>query len=211
MLKPFFVIVSVATLLTINSFALGKDSEKNTSANLSQFYSGKFGFYSPSNGLNNGLLIGVDGITEFNKYNFFLSGDIDLYQKKTFDIFEEPKPNISDQLMLLLPLHINFGYQLAQIPDADTRIYAGIGAGYYLYFYSVTYQKSSGGLFPSLTSSSDQKNGGNFFFSIFGRILIGKIFVEPRYYFATHSEGNVDGNKFLVNPTGFAITLGFQY
>ncbi|MHB1687042.1 MAG: hypothetical protein ACYCVH_06695 [Ignavibacteriaceae bacterium] len=161
--------------------------------------------------MNNGLLLGVDGITEFNKYNFFLSGDIDLYQKKTIDIFEEPKPNISDQLILLLPLHINFGYKLAQIPDADTKIYAGAGAGYYLYFYGVTYQNSSGGLFPSLTSASDQKNGGNFFFTIFGRILIGKIFVEPRYYFATKKEDNVGGNKFLVNPTGFAITLGFQY
>lgn len=211
MLKIFLVIMSFSTLAPVNIFAQGNDSEKNTSANLSQYYSGKFGFYNPSDGLNNGLLIGVDGITEFNNYNFFLSGDVELYQKKTIDIFREPKPKISDQLILLLPLHINFGYKLAQIREADTKIYAGAGAGYYLYFYGATYQKSSSGLFPSLTSSSDQKNGGNFFFTVFGRILIGKIFVEPRYYFATTREDNVDGYRFLINPTGFAITLGFQY
>jgi len=214
MLKNCVIILGICLTLGSNIYAAEKSAKADTSSNLSQYYSGKFGFYNPHNGLNNGLLLGVDGITEFNKYNFFLSGDIDLYMKKTIDIFEEPKPDISDQQILLLPLHINFGYKLAQIKDADTKFYAGAGAGYYLYFYSVTYSnQSSGGILlgPTLTSTSDQKNGGNFFFSIFARVLIGKIFIEPRYYFATKKTDNTGGNNFTVNPTGFAITLGFQY
>ncbi len=188
-----------------------EDKSGKKDSNLSQYYSGKFGFYNPGNGLNNGLILGLDGITEFNRYNFFLSGDIDLYQKKTIDIFSEPKPNIGDQAIILIPLHINFGYKLAEVPDADTKFYAGVGGGYYLYFYSVTYSGGSGGLFGGLTNSSDTKNGGNIFFTIFGRVLIGKIFIEPRYYFASKKSDNTGGYSFTINPSGFSITLGFQY
>ncbi len=202
----FFVTISIiVSAQTANEKTDKKDS------NLNQYYSGKFGFYNPGNGLNNGLILGIDGITEFKKYNFFLSGDIDLYQKKTIDIFNEPKPDVSDQMIFLIPLHINFGYKLIEIPDADTKFYAGLGGGYYLYFYSVTYSGNSGGLFGGLTSSSDSKNGGNVFFSVFGRILIGKIFVEPRYYFASKKDDNTGGYSFTINPSGFSITLGFQY
>ncbi len=201
--------------LIVFSFAILAQTSNEKSgvndSNLNQYYSGKFGFYNPGNGLNNGLILGVDGITEFKKYNFFLSGDIDLYQKKTIDIFSDPKPNISDQLIFLIPLHVNFGYKLAEISDADTKIYAGLGGGYYLYFYSVSYSGSTGGLFGGLTNNSDSKSGGNVFFSIFGRILIGKIFIEPRYYFASKKNDNTGGYSFSINPSGFSITLGFQY
>ena len=188
-----------------------KEKSGVNDSNLNQYYSGKFGFYNPGNGLNNGLILGIDGITEFKKYNFFLSGDIDLYQKKTIDIFSDPKPEVSDQMIFLIPLHVNFGYKLAEIPDADTKFYAGLGGGYYLYFYSVSYSGNSGGLFGGLTSSSDSKSGGNIFFSVFGRILIGKIFVEPRYYIASKKSDNTGGYSFTINPSGFSITLGFQY
>ncbi|MEO8399513.1 MAG: hypothetical protein ABI550_06830 [Ignavibacteriaceae bacterium] len=197
--------------LIFSQLIFAQDPAKTSSSNLNQYYGGKFGFYNPSDGLNNGLLIGVDGITEFKNYNFFLSGAVDLYYKKSIDIFENPKPFVNDQQIILLPIHINFGYKLLQVEDADTKIYAGVGGGYYLYFYSVTYQNSSGGIFPNITPQSDQINGGNIFFSIFTRFLIGKIFVEPRYYLASSEEKSTGGNIFKVNPTGFAITLGFQY
>ncbi len=201
-----FLIISISVFAqTTNSKADKKES------NLNQYYSGKVGFYNPGNGLNNGLILGVDGITEFKKYNFFLSGDIDLYQKKTIDIFSDPKPNISDQLIFLIPLHVNFGYKLAEVADADTKFYAGLGGGYYLYFYSVSYSGNSGGLFGGLTTNSDSKSGGNIFFSIFGRILIGKIFIEPRYYIASKKSDNTGGYTFNINPSGFSISLGFQY
>jgi len=178
---------------------------------LTQYYSGDFGFYAPTGGLNNGLILGLDGITEFNKLDFFLSGDIDLYYKKTIDIFDSPKPNISDQTIFLLPLHVNFGYKLADIPDAGTKVYAGAGVGYYLFFYGVTYSESGGLLGGGLTNSSDNKSGGNLFATIFARVLIGKIFIEPRYYIASPKDGSTGGYNFTVNPSGFAIKLGFQY
>lgn len=208
MLKLFFVlVVSFSTILSNDSLS----SEKS---NLKQYYSGKFGFYSPAKELNNGLLFGIDGITEFNHYNFFLSGAIDLYQKKTFDFFNNPKPNVSDQLMLLLPLHINFAYKVLNIPNADTKFYLGAGGGYYLYFYSANYSGSgSGGIFGggSLTNKTTTQNGGDVFFTIFGRILIGKIFIEPRFYFAKEASSGFDGFSYKVDPSGFAITMGFQY
>lgn len=182
---------------------------------ITQYYSGKFGFYNPSDGLNNGLLFGLDGITEFNHYNFFLSGSADLYYKKTFDIFVDPHPSsINDQQMILVPLQINLGYKLAEIPDADTRFYAGAGGGYYLYFFRATTSGGSGGgLLGSggLTSSTDNKSGGAVFGSLFFRAVIGKIFIEPRYYFANKVMDSINGNPYVVNPSGFSITLGVQY
>jgi hypothetical protein len=195
-----------------NLFAASADSsKKNDTGNLRQYYSGKVGFYQPSDGLNNGLILGVDGITEFIHYNFFLSGAIDLYQKQTIDIFQSPKPDISQQAVILLPLHVNFGYKIFEVPDADTRGYIGAGGGYYFYFYSVSYSSGSGGLFGGLSSQSGSKNGGSLFATVFARVLIGQIFLEPRFYFASKKQDSVGSYNFTINPSGFAITLGFQY
>ncbi|MGB2867518.1 MAG: hypothetical protein WBD36_03635 [Bacteroidota bacterium] len=209
------VLVGVALMA---SCLWSQEKKEEKSSNLRQFYSGKFGFFQPSDGLNNGLLLGIDGITEFVHYDFFLSGVIDLYQKQTISIFRSPQPDVSRQAMFLLPLHINVGIKLFEAQDADTRAYAGVGGGYYLYFYSVEYTSSSsggGGLLgpvSGLNTQTDSKNGGNIFGSAFVRFLIGQVFVEPRAYFATKREGTVSGNyTYVVNPTGFAVTLGFQY
>jgi hypothetical protein len=186
-------------------------AQDKSSSNIKQSFSGKFGFYIPDERLNNGLLFGVDGITEFVNYNFLLSGAIDLYYKKTIDLFDEPKPRIQDQSIILIPLHINIGYKLLDITDADTRGYAGLGAGYYLYFYNITYQSESGGIIGNLITRDENKNSGNFVFTLFGRILIGKIFIEPRLYFATAEKENIEEHRLIIDPSGFAITLGFQY
>ncbi len=215
-MRRLTVMIITFYFLCGTAFSQNESSNKNVSKNISQSYSGKFGFYNPSDGLNNGLLFGIDGITEFLHYNFFLSGAADLYYKKTFDIFTaqgQNHPSISDQQMILIPLHINFGYKLADIPDADTRFYAGAGGGYYLYFFGATTSSGSGGgLFGGgFTTSTDNKSGGAVFGTIFFRALVGKIFVEPRYYFASKVTNTINGNPYLVNPTGFAITLGVQY
>ncbi len=180
---------------------------------LRQYYSGKFGFYQPGDGLNNGLLLGVDGITEFVKYNIGVSGAIDLYQKQSFNFFKDPKPQIQQQAIIMLPLHASIGYKLADVSDADLRIFIGGGGGYYFYFYSVEYTgSSSGGLLggTTLTPNTENKNGGNIFGTAFLRILFGKVFVEPRFYFSAKEEGAVGSHKYTVNPSGFAVTLGFQ-
>lgn len=192
-------------------FAMGSAEAQEKGSNLRQSYSGKFGFYSPSDGLNNGLLFGVDGITEFVHYNFFLSGTIDLYLKQTFNFFKDPKPDIVQQQIALIPLQAGFGYKVVDIRDADTRMYGGAGFGYYLYFYGVDYRSGGGLLGPPLMTESDSKNGGNVFGTIFIRILIGKVFVEPKYYVAAKKEDAVGQYPYVVNPTGFAISLGFQY
>jgi hypothetical protein len=206
----FFVILSFATAAPM------KDSAQS-GGKLRQYYSGKFGYYQPDQGLNNGLLFGVDGITEFVKYNFSLSGAIDFYQKQTFNPYHSPKPNIQQQALILLPLHANIGYRIANIDDADTRIFIGAGGGYYFYFYSLDYTESSGSgglLGPglSLTPKTAAENGGNLFGTAFLRILIGKIFLEPRLYFATKTDKTIGGTyPMTINPSGFAVTLGFQY
>lgn len=200
--------VTICFALVSSTFAA---DSKSDAGNLRQYYSGKFGFYQPGNGLNNGLVLGVDGITEFVHYNFFLSGAIDLYPKQTIDIFQDPKPAISQQQVILIPLHVNVGYKIFDVSDADTRGYLGAGGGYYFYFYSVSYNSSGGGLFGGLTSQNDSKNGGGLFGTVFARVLIGQIFLEPRFYFASKKQGSVGSYNFTINPSGFAITLGFQY
>lgn len=189
-----------------------KDKKEQKSSNLIQFYSGKFGLYQGSDGLNNGLFLGVDGITEFIHYNFFLSGAIELYPKQTIGIFKNAPPSGYQQSMILLPLHVNFGYKIFEVPDADTRGYLGAGGGYYFFFYSVDYQNAGGGLFGGLTSQNESNTSGNVFATLFARVLIGQIFVEPRFYFAAKKEMTV-GNTYtyVVNPSGFSLTLGFQY
>jgi len=189
-----------------------KKEEPPKSSNLRQYYSGKFGFYQPGDGLNNGLLFGVDGITEFIHYNFFLSGAADLYLKQTIGIYGNPPPAGYAQAMILIPLHVNFGYKIFEVGDADSRGFVGAGLGYYLYFYNVDYQSGTGGVLGGLTSRSESKNGGNLFGSVFFRILIGQIFVEPRLYIAAKEEETLPGGySYRVNPSGFAVTLGFQY
>lgn len=180
---------------------------------LRQYYSAKIGFYQPGEGLNNGLFVGVDGITEFVKFNIGVTGAMDLYQKQTFDFFRDPKPQVQQQALVLLPLHANIGYKLAEVPDADLRIFLGAGGGYYFYFYSAEYRSSSGGGLlgsGSLTTSTENKNGGNLFGTAFLRILFGKVFVEPRIYSAAPKEDAVGSHRYRVDPSGFAVTIGFQ-
>jgi hypothetical protein len=186
-------------------------ADENQTSNLRQYYSGKFGFYQPSDGLNNGLMFGVDGITEFIHYNFFLGGAIDVYAKQTFSFYKN-SPDIRRQAIILLPIHVNVGYEIFDLSDADSRVYVGTGLGYYLYFYSVEYRTTTGGIFPTGTLRTESKSDGNIFGTIFARLLIGKVFVEPRLYFASKVEDTVSGGySFVVNPTGFGVTLGFQY
>ncbi len=200
-------------LLFISTVVVAAD--KGGSTNLRQYYSGKFGYYQPDKGLNNGLMLGVDGITEFIKYDIGLTGAVDFYYKQTFSPFSAPEPQVNQQSLILLPLHANIGYRIANIEDADTRIFIGAGGGYYFYFYNVDYNVSSGSgtLIDPFSSSSKTatENGGNVFGTAFLRVLIGKIFLEPRFYFAAKSEKNIDSYKMTINPSGFAITLGFQY
>lgn len=198
---------------TLFMFAQSKETVPAEEPKLRQYYSGKFGFYQPGEGLNNGMLLGVDGITEFVRYNIGVTGAIDFYQKQTFDFFKDPKPQVLQQAIALLPVHANIGYKLLEVPDADLRVLIGAGAGYYFYFYSVEYRSGSGGgiLNPgSLSSATENKNGGDVFGTAFLRILFGKVFVEPRFYTAKAEHGSVGSYAYTVDPSGFAITIGFQ-
>ena len=186
-------------------------AQGETSPNLRQYVSAKVGFYSPATGLNNGLLFGLDGITEFLRHDFILSGAVDLYFKRTFDMFTATKPNVLDQSMVIIPLHVNVGYQVLNVPSADTRVYAGVGGGYYLSFYNLDHRVYSGGLLSSYEDRSASKNGGAAFGTMFARLLIGKVFLEPRVYLASKEEGMLDGMRYEFDPSGFVITIGFQY
>ena len=202
--------IFLIVLIAYNVANAADDPNQESSPSLRQYYGGKAGYYQPSDGLNNGLLLGIDGVTEFLHHDFFLSGAIDLYVKQTFGNFKDPKPDITQQAMVLLPLHVNFAYKIFDASSADTRGYIGLGGGYYFYFYNFEYSDNSG-LFGSLSSHKESKNGGNVFGTVFARVLIGQIFLEPRYYLAARREETVNSYTYLVNPTGFSITLGFQY
>ena len=179
--------------------------------NIRQQYSGKIGFYSPDKGLNNGLMIGADGITEFMHYDFFLNLSADLYFKQAFNFYRDPKPDIVQHQVILIPIGAGGAYKLLDVADADSRIYLGAGVGYYLYFYSVEYSTSTGGILGGVTSESVSRNGGNLFFTFFLRALVGRVFVEPRFFMASQKDDMVGSYRYSVNPSGFSIALGFQY
>lgn len=187
-------------------------AETVTAQNIRQQYSGKIGFYSPDPGLNNGLMIGADGITEFLKYDFFLNLSADLYFKQSFNFFKDPKPEVTQHQIILIPIGAGGAYKLFDVADADSRGYLGVGVGYYLYFYSVEYRNTSGGLLGgSLTTETESKSGGNLYFNVFFRALVGKVFVEPKFFFASKTESGVGSYSYVLNPSGFSIALGFQY
>ncbi len=207
----FFVLVGSAS-----SAPRGEPSGNDP--NTRQYASLKLGYYQPAAALNNGLIVGIDGITEFTHYRLTLGAAVDLYPKQSINIFPSPQPDgnpspsIDHQQLYLLPLHVNAGYELFDLPDADTRCYAGIGGGYYFYFYNIEYHATSGGLLGGvLTSASDSKNGGNLFGTIFLRLVINAVFLEPRLYFASKTDDTVGGFAYTINPSGYSITLGFQY
>ncbi len=205
----------VILVLRVPLCAAGEQNQatekKDEAANLRQYVSAKVGFYQPSDGLNNGLLAGIDGITEFIHHDFFLSGAADVYYKQTFSNFKDPQPNVTQQSIVVLPLHVNFGYKVFDSPSDDFRGYVGVGGGYYFYFYTVEYTSGSGGILGSLTPQQESQNSGNVFATFFARALLGQVFLEPRYYIATKKEASIGNYTYVVNPTGFAITLGFQY
>lgn len=91
--------------------------------NIRQSYSGKLGFYAPGDGLNNGLMIGADGITEFLRFDFSLNLTADLYFKQSFNFFKDPKPEILRQQIVLLPIHAGAAYKIVDVDDAESRIY----------------------------------------------------------------------------------------
>jgi hypothetical protein len=200
-------------MLFLSPIILAQESaveSNNAGQNIGQYYSLKAGFFNSRGGINNGLIFGLDGITEFYKYNLFLSGNVDFYQKKTINVFSVP--GITSQSMILVPLHIDLGYKIAHFRDADSKIYAGIGVGYSLYFYNASYQTTSQGLiFNQTINNNVTKNSGYVFETIFGRILIGGIFVEPLYYFTAAKNDKIDAYSFNFNPSGFAVSFGFEY
>ncbi len=186
-----------------------EDQEGESGAQWIQWYSGKIGYYQPRDGLNNGLLIGVDGITELTRYRLYISGTLDAYIKQSIDIFHDPKPDIKSQQIILFPLHVNAGYKIFSFDEIGCKGYIGGGGGYYFYFYSVEYQEQPG-ILPTWSTRLESKNGGNLFGTVSARFVLGKVFLEPRYYFASKSEKSLGGYSLTVNPSGFAISFGFQ-
>jgi hypothetical protein len=207
-MKQFIIVVLL--FATVGSLP----AQEVRSSNLRQYYSGKFGYYRPAAELNDGLILGIDGVTEFIHYRFTLTGAIDIYQKQTIGVYKNDRATNIQQTVVLIPMHVSAGYKLLELPDADTRAYAGAGLGYNLFFYTVQYsESSSGGIFGEVVSRdhSDSRNGGNFLGTFFLRILIGRVFVEPRFYVAAMKQGSLGNGSYTIDPSGFAVTLGFQY
>jgi hypothetical protein len=214
-LRPYVLLGAFILLSSVE--AMG-GSESDTSANARQYYSGMAGFYNPRTGINNGIILSADGVTEFRHSPLFVSGSLDAYLKQTFSIFDDPQPGggppprIADQQMILLPIHVNVGFRVAKIEDADMRFYAGAGAGYYLYFYSATYSAPTNNVLASSEGPvSDARNGGAFFTSVFARVSVNQFFIEPRYYFASARNESLGGYALALNPTGFAVLVGIEY
>lgn len=206
-MKSFVVMLAVLMLSPLYA-------QETKSANLRQYYSGKFGYYQPGKELNNGLMFGVDGVTEFIHYNLTLTGAIDFYQKQTISVYKNSDARNVQQAVVLIPLHASVGYKLVEIPDADTRVYAGAGLGYNLFFYNVQYtETSSSGPLGGVVSRdyAESKNGGQMLGTAFLRVLIGRIFVESRYYTASKKQDKLGNGSYVIDPTGFAVTIGFQY
>ena len=188
-------------------------SAQDSGAVLRQSYNGKFGFYRPAPALSNGLAFGVDGMTEFVKLGFYASLGADLYLKQSFNPFDTPPPQIEQQSLILIPIMLSAGLKVVDVADADTRIYLGAGGGYTLFFYKVVYSSGSGGfLDPGLGSTEHDKSSGTLTGSLQARVVVGKIFLEPKLYFAGLFKQDVEGgHRYTIDPSGFIITLGYSY
>jgi hypothetical protein len=204
-MRSFMAFVSAVIVSALP--ALAQDSTV-----LRQSYNGKFGFYRPSPAISNGLVVGADGMTEFVRYDIFASLGLDLYLKQSFNPFVGSSPRIDQQSLILIPVTLGGGYKVIDIRDADSRLYVGAGAGYSLYFYRLVYSAPGGGLLGSgLTSEDHSASSGMFTASVQLRIVVGKVFVEPKLYFAKEARTTLGGSyTYTIDPSGFIITVGYS-
>jgi len=182
-----------------------KDEGEDGGIELRQYYSGKLGFYHPDPSLNNGLILGVDGLTEFVHTRFAIMTEVDYYQKQTVSTLVNPPPFISRQSLTVIPIHINLAWKIFDAYEVGGSASVGIGGGGYLYFYSIEYPTAGGSVI------TDQRTGGNAFGSAFARFLVGRFFIEPRIFIASKSRDTAAGSlSYVVNPSGYSIMVGIQ-
>ena len=175
-----------------------------------QEYTARAGFYAPRKGLNNGFIFGADGLFILPDYRLVVSLSGDCYIKQTVDLFEEPKPQIVKQQILLVPMAVGVSYQVVQSTGPGLSVKVGIQGGYYVEFYTVDYRDVLS-LSPLPVHENDSQTGGNFFYGLVARVGTGNFFLEPKILMARPHRETVGSYRYGVDPSGFMITVGFEY
>lgn len=181
-----------------------------TAQNFYQEYSARAGYFSPHKGLNNGFIFGADGSFILPDYRIVLRFSGDCYIKQTVDLFEEPKPQIVRQQVLLVPIGVSVSYQVVEPVGTGLKVTVGLEGGYYVDFYSVDYRDVLR-LTPLPVYGKDSQSGGNFFYGIVARIGVANFFLEPKILLARPHREDVGSYRYGIDPSGFMITVGFQY
>ena len=171
-------------------------------------YSAKAGFYAPAKGLNNGFILGADASLDFPDYRFAVQFSGECYIKKTLGLFKDSNLDVVQQQILLVPVAVGMLYRLGNSANEGVLVSLGAGVGYYFDFYNIDYREN---LIPVPGTRSDSKTGGNFYSAVMVRACVNNFFIEPKMLFAK-SHGNVIGSSsYEINPSGFILTVGFQY
>ena len=181
-----------------------------TAQSFYQEYSARAGYFSPYKGLNNGFIFGADGSFILPDYRIVLRFSGDCYVKQTVDLFEEPKPQVVKQQILLVPIAVGVSYQMVQPTGAGLRVSVGIQGGYYVDFYEVDYRDVLR-LSPLPVYGNGSQTGGNFFYGIVARIGTANFFLEPKILLARPHQDDVSSYRYGIDPSGFMVTVGFEY
>ena len=175
-----------------------------------QEYSARAGYFSPHKGLNNGFIFGADGSFILPDYRLVVSLSGDCYIKRTVDLFEEPKPEIVRQQVLLVPVAVGVSYQVVQSMGTGLMVTVGVEGGYYVDFYAVDYRDVLR-LTPVPVYGNDSQSGGNFFYGVVARMGVANFFLEPKILAARPHQGHVSSYRYGIDPSGFVVTVGFEY
>jgi len=183
---------------------------EGTAQSYYQNYSARAGYFSPHKGLNNGFIFGADGSFVLPNERLVISLSGDCYIKQTVDLFEEPKPQIVRQQVLLVPIAVGVSYQVVEPMGRGVRVTVGLEGGYYVDFYAVDYRDVLR-LTPVPVYGNDSRSGGNFFYGVVARIGAANFFLEPKILLARPHQEDVGPYRYGIDPSGFMMTIGFEY
>ncbi len=173
------------------------------------YFEAKIGFYNPTNYISKGAIGGLSWIKEDLKNSYYFSINSDFYFTQKTTIVNPATIYISQQLLVFLPLYLDIAYKLISNEHEFLKLYLGCGAGIYIYYYRI--QSIPIPIITLLAKKSDFKLGNSIFISPFMKLSYHKIFIEPRLFIDNKTEGEILGNKYSVNPSGYSVSIGYQY
>lgn len=172
--------------------------------------SARMGFYIPTKGLRDGLMGSLEGYWKVPHDDVQCALLVELYSKRSADVFADVRPIIARQSFTLVPVSMNAGFRFLSWAHGMVEGWVGIGAGVSWHWYRVDYTPKTGS--TAQVPETHTGFGGKLFGTIFSRVQAGHFVLEQRLYLEPDTERTEPGNHlYRFNPTGVAFSIGYYH